>query len=77
MEMDNLPKRKRLRLERYDYSTPGAYFVTICTHEKRCILSDITVGAIHESPATTHLLIIISARAKPAKRFLALMLKKL
>ena len=38
-------KRKRIRLETYDYSTPGAYFITICTREKRCILSKITVGA--------------------------------
>ena len=38
-------KRKRLRLEEYDYSTPGAYFITICTHERRCILSDIIVEA--------------------------------
>ena len=46
-----LPQRKTIRLENYDYSTPGAYFITICTHEKRCIFSEITVGAIHESPA--------------------------
>ena len=29
-----LPKRKDIRLKNYDYSSPGAYFVTICT-EKR------------------------------------------
>lgn len=29
--MDNLPKRKPIRIDNYDYSTPGAYFVTICT----------------------------------------------
>ena len=46
-----LPKRKQIRLSDHDYSSPGAYFVTICTHEKRCFLSEITVGAIHESPA--------------------------
>ena len=40
-----LPKRKSIRLQDYDYSTPGAYFVTICTHDRRCILSLITVGA--------------------------------
>lgn len=40
----NLPQRKRIRLEHYDYGAPGAYFVTICTHEKRCILSHIAVG---------------------------------
>ncbi len=47
----NEPKRKQIRLPEYDYSSAGAYFVTICTHEKRRILSDIVVEAIHESPA--------------------------
>ena len=45
----NLPKRKPTRLKGYDYSTPGAYFVTICTHNRKCLFSNI-VGAIHESP---------------------------
>lgn len=39
-----LQKRKPIRLPEYDYSTPGAYFVTVCTHDKLCILSDIAVG---------------------------------
>ena len=30
----NLPKRKDLRLKEYDYSEPGAYFITICTKNK-------------------------------------------
>ncbi|MBQ8249607.1 MAG: transposase [Clostridia bacterium] len=47
MEND-FPKRKLLRLKNYDYSTPGAYFITICTHNRKCILSSV-VGAIHES----------------------------
>ena len=39
------PKRKQNRIPEYDYSAPGAYFVTICTQERRCILSDVhTVG---------------------------------
>ena len=41
----DFPRRKPTRLREYDYSTPGAYFVTVCTHEKRCSLSVITVGA--------------------------------
>ena len=52
MKMDNgkeLPQRKRLRLKNFDYSTPGAYFITICTHNRKCTLSHV-VGAIHESP---------------------------
>ena len=44
-----LPQRKRLRLKNFDYSTPGAYFVTVCTHNRKCTLSRV-VGAIHESP---------------------------
>ena len=37
----NLPKRKPMRLKNYDYSSNGYYFVTICTHNKKCILSNI------------------------------------
>ena len=37
-------KRKSPRLKNYDYSTPGAYFVTICTKDRKNILSDIIVG---------------------------------
>ena len=40
----DLPNRKQIRLPEYDYSAPGAYFVTICTHDRRCILSDIRRG---------------------------------
>ena len=36
-----LPKRKSTRLKEYDYSSPGAYFITICTHNKQHLLSDI------------------------------------
>ncbi len=39
------PKRKPIRLPDFAYSSPGAYFVTVCTKDRRCILSRITVGA--------------------------------
>jgi hypothetical protein len=39
-----LPKRKSPRLKSYDYAASGAYFVTICTHEKKALLSHIIVG---------------------------------
>ena len=29
--MDQYPKRKPIRIENYDYSAPGAYFITVCT----------------------------------------------
>ena len=35
--MDNLPKRKPIRIENYDYTTPGAYFVTVCTANREKI----------------------------------------
>ena len=38
------PKRKEIRLKSWDYSNVGAYFITICTFQKSCILSRITVG---------------------------------
>ena len=38
------PKRKLPRLRSYDYATPGAYFITICTHEKRCVFGNIVQG---------------------------------
>ena len=38
------PRRKPSRLPEHDYSAPGAYFVTICTQNRRQILSTVTVG---------------------------------
>ena len=32
--------RRSIRLAGYDYGSPGAYFVTICTHERRMLLED-------------------------------------
>lgn len=40
--MDMLPNRKRNRLKDFDYSSSGAYFVTICTRDKRGLLSQIS-----------------------------------
>ena len=42
--MNNLPQRKPIRLEDYDYSTPGAYFITICTANREPIFWS-SVGA--------------------------------
>jgi len=40
--MENtLSKRKNLRLGQYNYSSRGAYFVTICIQERKRILADI------------------------------------
>ena len=49
-----LPKRKNTRLQDYDYSSNGAYFITVCTHNRRNLFGEIVVGAIHESPEMQH-----------------------
>ena len=36
-----LPVRKHVRLKEYDYSRNGGYFVTVCTKDRRNILSDV------------------------------------
>jgi putative transposase len=38
--------RQSLRLKGYDYSLPGAYFVTICTREREAILGYIVNGDV-------------------------------
>ncbi|MBE7010292.1 MAG: hypothetical protein E7418_02235 [Ruminococcaceae bacterium] len=37
----DLLKRKPTRLKEYDYSTPGAYFITICTNQKLHLFGEI------------------------------------
>jgi putative transposase len=34
--------RRSIRLKDYDYSQNAAYFVTICTHERECLLGNIS-----------------------------------
>ena len=38
--------RKHIRLPGYDYSTPGAYFVTICTRLFQCLFGQVSNGII-------------------------------
>jgi len=37
-------KRRSIRLKGYDYSLPGAYFITICTHQHICLFGDVGDG---------------------------------
>lgn len=43
-------ERKQIRLQEYDYSQTGGYFVTICTREHRAILGNILPGSILDGP---------------------------
>ena len=51
-----LPKRKATRLKNYDYNTTGAYFITICTEDRRQILSRIVGGDVPDAPKNAELL---------------------
>jgi REP-associated tyrosine transposase len=35
-------RRRSIRLQGYDYSRAGAYFVTICVQNRQCLFGDIT-----------------------------------
>ena len=50
MSTDALPNRRSVRLRAYDYTSYGAYFVTIVTADRACLLSDITGDSLTLSP---------------------------
>jgi len=57
--MDNekeLPQRKPTRLRDFDYSSTGAYFITICTENRRQILSQIVGVDVPDDPKNVVLL---------------------
>ena len=39
--MQKLQNRKKNRMEKYDYSTPGAYFITVCVDGRKPILWEV------------------------------------
>ena len=41
--------RRSIRLKEYDYSHPGAYFITICTHDEECCFGNIINGNLKYS----------------------------
>ena len=47
----DFPKRKPTRLKNYDYSSNGYYFVTICSHKRKNIFSNIVGQGL--APAET------------------------
>ncbi|HEY9830242.1 MAG TPA: transposase [Stenomitos sp.] len=39
--------RRSIRLKGYDYTREGAYYFTICCHQRRCLLGEIKDGVMH------------------------------
>lgn len=39
-------QRRSIRLPGYDYSQAGAYFVTLCVHDRACLFGEVVDGAM-------------------------------
>ena len=50
--MDEWKKRKTPRHQKFDYSSAGVYFITICTQNRRSILSRIVGTGVPDCPQT-------------------------
>jgi REP element-mobilizing transposase RayT len=43
----NIHHRRSIRLRGYDYTQAGAYFITICTHQRQRLFGEIVDGQMH------------------------------
>jgi len=47
VKFDNqIHQRRSIRLKNYDYTQPGAYFVTIVTYQRECLFGEVIEGEI-------------------------------
>jgi REP element-mobilizing transposase RayT len=44
MKQPSNHRRRSIRLPEYDYAQPGAYFITVCTHQCACLFGNIVDG---------------------------------
>lgn len=44
--MSGFQQRKNLRLPDFNYGADGAYFVTVCTHDRKCLFGDCENGVV-------------------------------
>ena len=65
--MNKTEKRKPNRLKNFDYSSNGAYFITICAQDKRCVFGKIVGQGL--APAET----VLSKYGRIAERQLMLL----
>lgn len=45
-KISDLHHRRSIRLKEYDYSQPGAYFITICTHQREHRFGEVVNGVM-------------------------------
>ncbi len=53
IDNDNIHQRRSIRLPGYDYSQLGAYFITICTQDRKCLFGNIVDGKMTSNDAGT------------------------
>ena len=44
-------KRRSIRLQGYDYSQVGAYYITVCTRDRECLFGDVVDGQMQLNEA--------------------------
>jgi putative transposase len=44
-------QRRSIRLPGYDYSAPGTYFRSLCTHDRACLFGEVVGSTIRLTPA--------------------------
>jgi len=42
--------RRSIRLQGYNYAHPGAYFITVCTQDRKCLFGEIINGEVQLNP---------------------------
>jgi REP element-mobilizing transposase RayT len=47
----NMQRRRSIRLQTYDYTRAGAYFITVCTARRECLFGQIRDGAMFSNAA--------------------------
>ena len=69
-----LMKRKQIRLKDYDYSSNGAYFITICTKDRKILFGDVGADSIS---APTISQIVQAFKRKSTLEYIKLVKEKL
>ena len=60
-----LPDRKIMRLKGYDYNRQGVIFLTVCTLDRKCILSQIRMQEDQNVPS-----VLLSEYGRIAEKYL-------
>ena len=61
MENTEKPTRKRNRLENYNYNWTSSYFLTLCTTDRKCILSKVIKTVIENNTDSLEKLVPVNA----------------